>query len=237
MPDHDRFDGLAVGHVLGGLSTPEAAEFRSHLLSCRDCRMRVAELRDMAATMAAAEREERAQLRIKTETEQRRDEPEEPTPAWWRRPGALTAGIASAVLVVLGLMFWNLHLRTVNVTARAAVEFDERVLAGLAEGDLVEVETSPGVTGLVARTDDGVSFTLAGLPEVDDERWQVVWLRTRSEGWSKRLVSADGAPGGRLATNLDAAVPLDLVVSVEDDLTTQAPNRGRALASASFGGG
>lgn len=234
MPEHDRFDGLAVEHVLGSLSTPEDAEFRSHLLSCRDCRMRVAELRDMAAGMAAAEREERAQLRTKTETEQRREAPAEPAPPWWRRPGAVTAGVAGVVVVVLGLLFWNLHLRTVNLTARQAVAFDENVLAGLAEGELAQVETADGVTGLAAVTAEGVALTVAGLPEVAENRWQVVWLRTAAEGWSKRLVSSDGAPDGRLATTLEAADPLDLVISIEDDLTIDLPTRERALVTAAF---
>ena len=59
MAEHDRYERMAVGHVLGGLDEVDAAAFRAHLLECADCRKRVNELRGIASDLARTEREER----------------------------------------------------------------------------------------------------------------------------------------------------------------------------------
>jgi anti-sigma factor RsiW len=70
---HERYDGLALDHVLGGLSGRAASEFRSHLASCGACRSRVDELRGIAAELGEIERDERSRARLQTEVARRDD--------------------------------------------------------------------------------------------------------------------------------------------------------------------
>ena len=74
MDAHQRYERMAVGHVLGGLDEVDAAAFRAHLVGCRDCRKRVNELRDIASDLATAAREERAAVRSAIEVEKRTDQ-------------------------------------------------------------------------------------------------------------------------------------------------------------------
>jgi anti-sigma-K factor RskA len=174
---HDHFEQLAVGHVLGGLGADEAARFRSHLTGCRDCRARVAELRDIATDLAAAEREERARARVKTEVARRDDDRDTAVePPWSVSTRALAVALAGTLLLVLGLAFWNFHLRDQNARLLAVTEAREEVLEGLATGTPVVVDLAAGVTGQVVADATDVTVDLAGLPTPGQDERLVVWL-------------------------------------------------------------
>lgn len=173
---HGRYDELAVGHVLGGLTSRQSAEFRNHLHGCAECRARVAELHGIADDLAAAEREERSQ-----------------TPATAERPGREESGppgpvtgrigighVTAAVLVVLALAtamaFWNLHLRTTSVAYQAVVAAQDDALARFATGEELLPTLAEGVRARVVADGDTVTLTLAGLEPLAEGERLVAWF-------------------------------------------------------------
>lgn len=218
--EHERFEALAVGHVLGGLDEDSASTFRSHLIGCRDCRLRVAELRDLASDLAAVERQERAQLRVKTELADaggERDEGEQ-------RPAGRAAGIG--VLVLLALLaivgFWNLHLRQTNAALLATTEVREDTLAQLSSGVAVPVVTAPRVAATVVVDEQQVAFTISGLPRLDEDERLVVWF----EGSGARTLDylPDQVIGGLAAYHLDLDGAQRMLVTVEEGGVPEAPS-------------
>ena len=174
---HERYEKLAVGHVLGGLDADESADFRNHLLGCRNCRMRVAELRDLAADLDAAERDERARAQVRTEVVRRDDADGEPA-AGTPRIGVRHVAIAAAVVAVLAgaMAFWNLHLRTVAASYSQSADYRADTLQILADGVPATVTTSDQVAALVAADDEHVAFTVSGLPELASGERLEIWL-------------------------------------------------------------
>jgi anti-sigma factor RsiW len=163
---HERYEALAVGHVLGGLPPAAAADFRHHLTGCRDCRLRVAELRSIADDLAAAEREERAEARVRTEVAQQTTEGHDGDvdprgPALTSRH--LGLGALVIILVATGLAFWNLHLRTQVATLTGVAEQQDDTLTGLADGIPVVTEFPGDGRGVVVADGQQVAFSLPGL--------------------------------------------------------------------------
>lgn len=213
---HQRYEEMAVGHVLGGLDAVDAAEFRSHLVGCRHCRMRVAELRGIASELAAAEREERVAARVKTEVARREEDDEEPPHRPWRLPArSLTVVLLLGAFVAIGVLAWNFHLRDVNRTLLDTAVDRERVLSMLASGQLVTAELHDGVGGLVAVEGDEVALDLAGLPAIGNDRWLAVWFLDGEAPEPYESFRASAVQEGRFATHLPHRSADRLVVSVE----------------------
>lgn len=228
--DHDRFDELAVGHVLGGLSDAAEEEFRLHLLGCADCRTRVAELRDIAADLAAAEQDERSRARVRTEIERRQEIPAaEATPTRGLRVGhVLLAGLIVLVLAVV-VLFWNLHLRTVVQAYDQAMVAQAGALSELASGTSLPVELEDGVTGIVVDSGEQVAFTLAGV-DVQDGEVVVAWaIDAAGDATAVTRAPAALVREGNLAGVFDRNDAMQLVVTVEPGGTDDGPS-GRILA-------
>jgi anti-sigma factor RsiW len=175
--EHERFEAMAVGHVLGGLEPAAASHFREHLVGCRSCRARVAELRDLAADLAAVERDERTRATVSAE------QPEQVEPDATFEPagrGLATrnlALLAALVAVALGLFgFWNLHLRAVAANAQAIAQRQEEALAVLATGVAPATEVADGLHAVAATDGDHLGFSLAGIPELAADEVLVGWL-------------------------------------------------------------
>jgi anti-sigma factor RsiW len=224
QPEHDqRWDELALGHVLGGLADADASVFRGHLAGCGQCRARVAELRSMASEMAAAEREERATRRLRTQIESRREAPPDDTDAdaggWVAglRRRALVAGTI-VVLAVLGLGLWNASLRAQNAELRDVAGSHARTLTTLGSGTVVPVTASQeGVTGVVSVDGDLVAYSLANLPVPAADERLVVWLEVGGEHVQRAVHTPRQIEleDGRLAATLDATGASRLLVTRE----------------------
>lgn len=172
--EHQRYERLAVGHVVGGLDEVDAARFRSHLVDCRDCRTRVAELRGIASDLLATEREERAARGGgRTELAERVEEEAEapPRPAevapvrsWpWR-----VVAIGLLPLVLLGALAWAVWLRAETALTGAALDTANTALRVIAEGEPLALDVAAGysgLTGIVAATGEHVVVDLSTLPE------------------------------------------------------------------------
>lgn len=197
---HDRFESLAVGHVLGGLEASDAADFRGHLQACPACRRRVTELRGIADDLAAAERDERERARTRTATPVRA-QPEDGEP---RLPsvGVRALGVlVVATLVVVGLLgFWNLHLRTQVATAVASADRSDQTLVTLADGVALDAQLGEGVRGTVATDDARIAVVLAGVPVLEEDEVVIVWRLGGQDGPEAVLVSRPD--DGRLLASL-----------------------------------
>ncbi|MBW3620161.1 MAG: anti-sigma factor [Actinobacteria bacterium] len=215
---HDHFEELAVGHVLGGLEQDAAARFRAHLTRCRDCRARVSELRGIASDLQAAERDELARARVKTEVARRDDHPEPFASAWLLPSRALLWVVTVSVALAIGLAFWNFHLRAQQAAMLEVADAREAILEGLATGAAVPTELAGAVTGQVVADATHVTVDLAGLPAIGPDESYVVWLlgeEPTDSYW--RAYGRDELPEGRLAFR-DLHRRTDrLVISVERD--------------------
>ena len=224
--DHERFEELAVGHVLGGLEAADAARFRSHLISCRACRSRVAELRSIAADLVAAERDELASKVVRTEVA--RAEGEEPGAA--PEPQRLTIRHVTLAVVVVALLgvamaFWNLHLRTVAAGYLEVAEARGDTLRELATGVSAPTDTAEGLEATVVIDGEQVAFTLAGMPRLDDGDVLVAWLFDADDEAEAVLF----APAGSIDDDAISGHVADggasrLVISVERGAPGDQPN-------------
>lgn len=230
--DHDeRWDEMALGHVLGGLEQGDASEFRGHLAGCGQCRARVAELRSLASDLAAAEREERTTQRLRTQIDSRREleraetaETDEERAQLRIRRRALVAAVV-IVLVLFVLTVWNANLRSQNVALREVAASHTRTLTTFGAGSVVPAQTSGSVTGAVSVDGDRVAYSLAGLPTPDTGERLVVWLEAGGEvaRQAVHLPQQLVAEQGRLASTVSAPDATRLLVTVESVAVPERP--------------
>lgn len=209
---HQRFEQLAVDHVLGGLSDADASTFRAHLVACRDCRRRVAELRDIAAGLEATEREERlhAELAAVLDGAQRRSWTLH-VPLWVR------AGAAVVVLAVIGLGFWTYHLRRVVGEYSETVAAQEAVLEVIAGGEPLPTEAADELSIVAAQRDGLVAVMVGDLPRLPSDRLVLLWLVSDGDVLDQRLLaySAFTEDSDVLPFTVEPGDATALVISVE----------------------
>ncbi|MDP8927502.1 MAG: hypothetical protein M3O70_02720, partial [Actinomycetota bacterium] len=185
---HEHFEELALQHVLGGLSSSDAAIFRAHLVDCRECRLRVAELRDMAAELAATEREERRRSAVATQVARQEGTGEEPR-SWlpWSSPRWALLAIVLASVVIVATLFWNYHLRRVTGQYARALEYQTEVLEVLGSGEPLRVEAREGARGIAAIRDGEVAVHLLRLPTLTDARVAIWLVRAEDVSLAKHI--------------------------------------------------
>ena len=223
---HGRYEELAVGHVLGGLTAKQSAEFRDHLHSCPECRTRVAELHGIADDLAAAERDERARTPVRTEVS-RRTEPEG-HPVGVSRIGV--GHVTVAVLVVLALAtamaFWNLHLRSTATAYLGVVEAQGDALARLATGVELEPELAAGLEGRVVTDGEHVTLSLVGLEVLGDGERLVAWFEGAEDpsATPPRVLAGPGElEDGTVAASLEIGGATGLKITREFGVSQREP--------------
>jgi anti-sigma factor RsiW len=228
---HERFQRLAVGHVLGGLDADDAAAFRSHLHGCRSCRARVVELRGIASDLERAERDERARSMVRTEVARRPPETEAPQEVPRPRIGLRHVTIAVVVVAVMAgaMAFWNLHLRTSNAVVGSVAEQHTETLRVLADGVPADLEAEHPVRGVAAVDGERVAVALGGVELVDDGERVVLWLRGEQGHEPAAQVLARQLADGHLALSLEDEDADELIVTAERGELDDEP-RGTVLA-------
>ena len=215
---HERYEELALGHVLGGLPTAAAAEFRAHLVDCRDCRSRVLELRDIAAVLAATEREERRLAAVATQQVVRRVDHDTDDAVAAPRPISRWLRLITpiAIIMLVFLAFLTFHWSRL---AEVALESNRRlalVLTTVAEGEHLPMsESAPEVRGIVAQHGDVLAFDLIGMRELEAGEIVAVW---EFDGDDVQDVGARRTPDdGRLAFPLEDVSPRTdrVVITIE----------------------
>lgn len=228
---HDRYDELAVGHVLGGLSATDATDFRGHLLDCPHCRARVSELRGLADDLESAAREERAAQRLRVEAAPRVMEaalPPDVKVDARRRWMFVAAATGMAVLVTA--VVWGQALRFNSASLTATGSPGDRVLAALADGVALPVETRADVTG-VASYDEAqghVAISLGSLDGLAESNQVVVWIEsgTATPSWEAVVeLPPSRLVGDRLSLVVDTdPATTAIIVTVEMTVMPEVPN-------------
>ncbi len=224
---HGRYEEMAVGHVLGGLSPRQSADFRNHLHSCGECRSRVAELHSIADDLAAAEREERTRAPVRTEVAPREGPPEGEDP---RRPRIGVGHVTVAVVVVLalavGMAFWNLHLRSTADVHLGVVEAQGDALQRLASGVELDATTHEGALGRVVTDGSTITVTLAGLEELGADERLVAWFSGAPDPdqTPPRVLAGPGElDDGAVAASLETDGARELTITREVGTSQQEP--------------
>ena len=217
--EHGRYEQLAVGHVLGGLPVGDAADFRTHLLGCRDCRSRVAELRGIASDLEAAERDERSRGQVQTETEVTRRLERTEADASSSRLTIRHVTLATIVVVVfaMGMAFWNLHLRTTSATAVNVAVARGDTLGVLAAGQAIDVDLADGVTGLVVTDGDRIAMALSGVEPLAVGEQLIAWFLDPPRDPTRLTLARFGQTfdNGAVSATLQAHDASELVITRE----------------------
>lgn len=214
--DHGRFAELAVGHVLGGLTATDRRRFQTHLRGCPDCRTRVAELRDIAEELAEAEEDERSRSPVRTEVEHTEPADELPAaPTRQLRVGHVMFAAAIVLFIAIGVLFWNLHLRTGMAGYEQAFEAQSEALRVVASGSSIPAEFAEGITGIVVSDGDQIAISIVGL-DVPDGQVVSIWAVDADRVTTEvtRAPSALVRRGG-LATVIDLDGVEELLVTLE----------------------
>lgn len=218
--DHQLFAELAVGHVLGGLSASDQRRFQSHLRGCPACRTRVAELRDIADDLAEAEVDERSRSPLRTEldsSEDGADETTSPGVAPTRRIGVGQVALAAVIVlfIAVGVLFWNLHLRTSVAGYEQLLDAQSEALLVLARGTPLPAEYADGVTGVVATDGEMLAFTIAGFDAGDGEVVSVWTVDDQGDSTEVTRAPADLVRRGGLASAIELDEVHELLVTLE----------------------
>jgi anti-sigma factor RsiW len=229
MATHARFEQFALGHVLGGLERAQSEEFRSHLRSCADCRSRVAELRGISSTLDAAAREERRRGREESVT--RRDRSGEVSVP--ERRSVFDLGRLLVILaLVVGVLFWNLHLRTTAATYFDIAEERGAILRDLAAGEIVAVTGPAADAARIAVASGRVIIVMTDAGPLESDERLVAWLQPQGSATQDRVVLAIGPRTDvEVGVRLQREAAVRVVVSRERGLLAGAP-QGQQLVAA-----
>jgi hypothetical protein len=245
---HERYEALAMAHALGGLTAADAAMLRAHLVGCAPCRARVAELQGLDLELAAAARDERRRRPSPGTGPNRRPRivedgavpgadgsPVTSNPGL--RRAVRTASAAVLAVMVVGVGFWNLHLRASASSYFAAAAERGAVLEVIASGTILEPKVL-AVAGRVAVTSDEVAIVLTGLGPLRSDERLVLWTGERAPGggddpeeWTARLLVVGPREGTDVVHRMDRSGASIVHVTVERGILPPAP-AGRVLLSA-----
>lgn len=223
---HGRYEELAVGHVLGGLSARQSAEFRNHLHSCPECRTRVAELHGIADDLAAAERDERARTPVRTEVTRRAEPEGDPVRVSRIGVGHVTVAVLVVLALATAMAFWNLHLRSTATAYLGVVEAQGDALARLATGTELGPELVAGLEGRVVTDGEHVTLTLDGLEVLGEEERLVAWFEGAADPSTTppRVLAGPGElEDGTVAASLEVGGATGLRVTREVGVSQREP--------------
>ncbi|MBY5163974.1 anti-sigma factor [Salsipaludibacter albus] len=197
--EHDRWESLAVDHVLGGLDQASASAFRRHLVGCPQCKAQVAELRDLAGSLEDAARDERAVLALRTRARREVDEDDEgPEPPPRSTPRRIVIALLVIGVAVLGLAAHNVHLRVQQTSLEDVADRQQAVLQGLGSGLVMDTVFPEGASGVVVADGDRVAWSITDLPVPATDQRVVVWLAEPETTRRVAVHTAGSMPDGAI---------------------------------------
>ncbi len=202
--EHEKWEELAVGHVLSALEPEDEERFARHLRGCAACERTIAEMTAVASHLAYAAEPADPPAGLKDsilDAVARSDRPAIPAtplrslpdlprlaqiraesrvPAWTR-----LVSVAAGVALVVGLAVWNVNLRGNAELSQRTVARMERVQDLAADPATVRVPMSSGSgakgTALVRGTD--VVLLVDGLPRNEQSSIYVIWYQDTTGGF------------------------------------------------------
>jgi len=238
-PDHARFAELAVGHVLGGLNPSDARRFQGHLEVGVEGRTRVAELRDIASDLAAAEQDERTRSPVKTEVSSqavsRADRAAGATPTRRMTVGHVTVAALVVVVLAVGMMFWNLHLRTQVSGYQQLLEAQSEALSILATGVELEPELAEGVTAVVAFDGAQLAVTLGGMQLASTDLVSTWRLDAAGEATEVARAPAAMLDHGTMSAVVEIEDGVEVLITQEPGVPAEEGPEGEVLVRVELG--
>lgn len=227
---HRHYEELAVAHVLGGLPAADASDFRNHLLGCRDCRRRVAELRGIAADLEQTARAERRRIAV-AEADPPEETPRRSFRSWVEARAGVVVIIVGVVLLTVGLL-WNFHLRRVVGEYERTLEHQSELVDLLTGGEQLDVDSDHAV--VAAREEDRIAVSIQGLRRLAEREVVVAWLFSGDELLDQRIVADDvaAAENPTIAFLLDVGDADRLRVTIEDAARGRPRDPGSAVVAA-----
>jgi hypothetical protein len=235
---HGQYEELVVGHVLDDLAADDAARFRSHLMDCRDCRARVAELRGIAADLADAERDELARAAVRTRAPRRIDPDEAVDGPGPPRISIVHVTIATVVVLAIAaaMGFWNLHLRASAASYLAVAESRGDAIDGLVNDTPLDTSFEAPVSGLVTGDGQQVTLALFEVRDPDEGELYVAWFRDDDAFTPVRLAGNGQILDGSLAVTIDDPGASELIVTRERLVFGDRPGSDELLRASLPGG-
>lgn len=203
--EHEKWDELAVGHVLSALEPEDEEIFARHLRGCSLCLRTITEMTAVASHLAyaAPPSEPPAELKDSIFDAVRRTGRPPALPN--QRPGleSISAGSASSrvfrepsrwvralsmaagVIVIVGLGLWNVNLRATAELSQQAVARLERVERLTADPSTLRVAmtSGSGAKGTALVRGSEVVTLVNGLPKNDPNSIYVVWYQDETGGF------------------------------------------------------
>lgn len=204
--EHEKWEELAVGHVLSALEPEDDERFTRHLRGCAACERTITEMTSVASHLAYAAEPADPPAGLKDSIlaavamSERPPAPgqrgavralpdlprlaqiraERHVPAWTRLLSA-----AAGVVLVAGLAIWNVNLRSNVELSQRTVARMERVQDLAADPTTVRVPMNSGSgaggTALVRGTD--VVLLVDGLPRNEPSSIYVIWYQDTTGGF------------------------------------------------------
>ena len=192
---HRLYEEYAVRHVMGGLEESEAQVFRSHLLDCAHCRMRVGELRSIASELADVERAERREKAARAlETKERDLEPSDDGPRAHPSPRSRGVALIVGIALIAVLSVWNFVLRGQNTSLDAALRAEQQAASIINFGDAwTNHAEAAGTDGVVRVQGRDLALMIEGTD--DDADYEVTLY---DDGGAELQNDAVESHGGRL---------------------------------------
>ena len=174
--DHEEIKDLLAAYVLGAMDQDEAAEIRSHVLSCDECMAEADALAGASSNLALAVEPSPLPagfadrvLAIATAQDA------EPESVPKRRRSFVPAFLTAASLglaAVLGFQVYETQLK---------LERQEQVLGALLHQNGVELQGSSGAVARVVPSSDGSLFAAAGLQKAPPGHTYQLWFLNENE--------------------------------------------------------
>jgi hypothetical protein len=134
------------------------------------------------------------------------------------------------MVLVIGVGFWNLHLRTTSEAYFAIAEERAAILRDLAAGDLLEDPSIDALDARVAITSTRVVLILTDAGPLGSDERLVAWLLPMGSAVADRVVLAVGPqPGAEIAVRLVRESARELVITRERGLLSSSGPRGTTL--------
>ena len=215
MSDHDAIRTLLAPVALGAATDQERADVERHAASCHDCRAELDGLRAAASQLALDVPQLdpppalKGRIMDAVRAEPRRTSAPAVVPTRRRRFAAWPAAAGVLGALVVGLVAWNLTLRSDSDVTRTIA--------------IAPTTQTPTVAGTVQLREDGSAvMRVTGLPELPTDQGYELWTirdgTARSEGFAARTAS-----GELVVATADLSGVETLAITPERRTNTTAP--------------
>jgi hypothetical protein len=135
------------------------------------------------------------------------------------------------LVLAVGVLFWNLHLRTTVAGYDQLLDIQSEALQTIARGTEVPAELAPGVTGVVATDDERIVVAGGGIDATDGQIVSAWTVDATGQVTEETRASAVLLREGNFAMSVERGEVAEVLVTLEDGHPGAEP-RGQTLVRA-----